>query len=94
MPYPNEAVSPIKAVTIQSAIEDFDPVLARLDALGTRATNCADRIIGPRPSAVDNNDKNPSSSHLVWAIQERRTRLVHIVDHLEAEMQRIENGLA
>lgn len=84
-----------RAPTLQSSIEDFDPVLGRLETLLTRTSNCADRIVGSRPSEVASNPKDaPSPPHLLFAVSERRARLVRMVDFLENEIGRIESGLA
>lgn len=97
MAYPNQAATEPKAAkppTIESSIEDFDPVLSRLEALASRALNCADRITGSRPSEVANSRDNPAPNHLIYAIQARRERMVRVADWFETEIQRIENGLA
>lgn len=83
-----------KQPNIQSAIESFDPAIKRLEVLIGRASACADRVIGSRPSAVEGIEKDPSPSHLVWAIDSRRERLSRAVDQLEIELQRIEGGLS
>ena len=79
--------------SVASSIEDFDPVIGRLETLANRAMVCGDRIGGARPSGVENGQKDPSPNHLLWAIQSRRERLVRVADYLEAEMARLENGL-
>jgi hypothetical protein len=81
-------------VTLQSSIEDFDPAIDRVEVLINRATNCADRITGTRPSEVGVTDKNPVASGLITAVQERRSRLARAVDRLESEVSRIESGLS
>lgn len=98
MAYPNTGETTIskvaKAATIQSAVDDFDPVIGRLETLANRINNCADRIVGGRPSEVENRKDDTSPNHLIFSIQARRDRLCRVVDHIEAEIQRIENGLA
>ena len=79
--------------SVASSIEDFDPVIGRLETLANRAMVCGDRIGGSRPSGVEGAPKDPSPNHLLWAIQSRRDRLVRAVDHIEGEMARLENGL-
>lgn len=82
------------SVTLQSSIEDFDPAIERVEVLINRATNCADRITGTRPSEVAGNEKNPLATGLISAVQERRSRLFRAIERLESEVGRIENGLA
>ena len=89
----NNAPVQARPVSMASSIEDFDPVIGRLETLANRATMCGDRIAGSRPSGVEGGEKNPSPNHLLFAISNRRDRLVRVVDHIEAEMQRIETGL-
>ena len=89
---PNAAVQ-ARSPSVASSIEDFDPVIGRLETLANRAMVCGDRIQGSRPSGVEGAAKDPSPNHLLWAIQNRRDRLVRVVDYIEAEMQRIETGL-
>ena len=83
-----------KSQTVLSSIEDFDPVLGRLESIAQKASGCAERITGPRPSEVSATEQPPSPNGLIYAVQERRSRLVRIVDYLESEMNRIENSLA
>lgn len=95
MAFQNETSAAVpKAATVLSAIEDFDPIIGRLETLLTRAASSADRIVGARPSPVEGAEKNPTPNHLIYAIQARRERLMRVADHMEAEMSRIENGLA
>lgn len=95
MAYQQEtSAAPIKADTIEAAIDAFDPVLGRLETLANRASNCSDRILGGRPTGVEAAEKPPTPNHLLFAIKSRRDRLVRVVDHLEAELSRIESGLA
>jgi hypothetical protein len=95
MAYANEgSATSIKPASVQSSLEDFDPVLARLEEIASRAAKCGDRIAGARPSEVGNEKDAPSPNHLIYAVQVRRSRLVRVVDHLENEIQRIESGLA
>ena len=83
-----------KRDTLQSIIENFDPLLNRMDAIISRTMSCADRITGSRPQASGTAEKNPEPNHLIWAVQARRDRLQRIVEMLEEEVTRIEGGLA
>lgn len=96
MAYANAGAEPkaIKPASIESSIEDFDPVLTRLESLANRASSCGDRLTGPRPTGVEGSKDAPAPNHLIYALQSRRERLVRVADHFEAEIQRIENGLA
>jgi len=84
-----------KQITVQSAIEDMDPALGRLESLADRARTCADRVTGPRPSAVSEEQK-PSDvpNGLIASAQYRRSRLVRTIDELESEIQRMEGSLS
>jgi hypothetical protein len=85
---------PTKPATLQSIIENFDPLIGRLEVLANRAANCGDRINGGRPQAGDTAEKAPEPNHLIWAAQARVARLSRIVDALDSELTRIENGIA
>lgn len=101
MAYHNDGPNPanyagstaVKPPTVQSALEDFDPIIGRLETLANRVTGCGDRIVGARPSEVEGNEKPPSPNHLIYALHARRERLLRVVNHIESEVQRIENGL-
>lgn len=82
-----------KPTTAFSAITDFDPVLGRLDQCVSRAFDIADKISGSAPSGVENAVDVPSPSNLIAQVQERRKRLVALVDRLESELARAANGL-
>jgi hypothetical protein len=84
----------IKPVTAVSAIEAFDPIFNRLGSLVDKVGHCADRVTGSRPSGVDPSKDAPPPSHLIAQIQERRARLLSLVDHLESEVQRLDIGLS
>lgn len=88
-----EAANIPKQDTLQSIVANFDPLLNRLDSLIGRAATCGDRIAGQRPESVGNGEKHPEPNHLIWALQSRRDRLAKIIDVLENEMSRIEQGL-
>lgn len=96
MAYSEGATAQLKTPNLQSAIEDFDPVIGRLETLVNRASGCSDRVVGSRPSEVAGNsrDQAPSPNNLIYAAHARRDRIVRAVDHLESEIQRLENGLA
>ncbi len=79
--------------SVSSAVEDFDPVLSRLESIGARAMLCADRLVGSRPSGVDKPETAPSPSHLLFSLQARRERLVRCADLLESELERIAQGI-
>ena len=79
--------------TIPTLLEDFDPVFGRLEALANRAQCCADRLVGSRPSEVGKAETNPAPSHLMYAVQARRERLVRAVDYMESEIERIANAI-
>lgn len=93
MAFTEQAAVSVKQLTINSVIENLDPLLGRLEELAGRATNCGDRIHGPRPNGVDAGEKNPSPGNLIGAIQLRRDRLSRAVEALENEIKRIEGGL-
>lgn len=83
-----------KPITASSALEQFDPVLSRLADLVGKITNCADRVSGSRPSPVEGAKDAPTPQHLIAQIQERRQRLVALVDHLEGEVARLDSGIS
>ena len=83
-----------KSPNLQSTIEDFDPVIARVEQLVERASNCGDRIVGSRPAEVNAAKDAPPPNNLIFAAQSRRSRLARAVDFLEQEISRIEGGLA
>ena len=91
--YPSTAPVQARPPSVASSVEDFDPVIGRLETLANRAMVCGDRISGSRPSGVEGAEKHPSPNHLLSAIAGRRDRLVRVVDNIEAEIQRIETGL-
>ncbi len=83
-----------KPSTLHSVIDSLDPILGRLESLAARTMSCGDRIVGSRPSAVEADPTEPAPNHLIWSLQARRERLQRVADNLEAEVSRIENGLA
>lgn len=82
-----------KAITAFSVIEDFDPVLSRLETLVQRASEISDKLIGARPVGIDGKEMPPTQSHLIAQIQDRRQRLVRAVDNLESELARASGNL-
>src|SRR5690348_16435416 len=80
-----------KQATIQSIIENFDPLIGRLEVLANRAANCGDKITGARPQTGRKDDNPPEPNHLIWAAQARASRLQRVIDVLESEIGRIEN---
>lgn len=94
MAMPGQVSAVSKPTTLHSVIDSLDPILGRLESLSARAMSCGDRIVGPRPSAVDSDPTEPAPNHLIWSIQSRRDRLSRCIENLESEIARIENGLA
>lgn len=94
MAYAEQAGTPVKLATVQSALASFDPALNRLNTILERATGCADKIVGTRPSPVPPQTDKVQAANLIAQIQDRRDHLVGLVDHLETEIQRIETGIS
>lgn len=92
---PANVGAPIQARTqsMQTSIEDLDPVIGRIEGLANRAMDCADKLLGSRPSEVAKDAPIPSPSHLMYSIQARRERLVRATDFLESEIARLADGL-
>ena len=84
----------IQPVTVNSALEDFDPVIGRLESLANTINTVADKLVGSVPEGVEKDQASPAPNSLIYAIQGRRNRLVRVVDHIERELRRIENGLS
>jgi len=99
MTYPNEndskyaASAAVKPATIQSAIDNFDPLIERIEKLAQAARNCANKIVGSQPSGVEVAKDVPPPNHLIFSIQARHDRLARASDVLESEMERIGRGL-
>ena len=97
--YPDKAIGAAtqnvsKPVTVNSALEDFDPVIGRLESLANSINGVADTLVGSVPEGVEKDQASPAPNSLIYAIQGRRNRLVRVVDHIERELRRIENGLS
>lgn len=80
---------------IESSISDLDPVLGRLEEMVTQAGLISDRVHGPSPRDPGSDKVNaPTPMGLLNALSVRCTRLVQLLDRLQAELNSIGNGLS
>ncbi|MFA5897735.1 MAG: hypothetical protein WC829_01350 [Hyphomicrobium sp.] len=97
-PYANQGAKSSatpKAETLQSLIENFDPLLTHLEQLVHRSSVCADRVCGPLPQEAGGTSSiSPEPNHLIWAARARQDRLNILLSRLSEQVVRIENGLA
>lgn len=93
MAYPIETTATPKQATLQSALNELDPIIDRLGKLAQRAMACGDQIVGTRANGGDDVEKSTHLNHLIYAVQARCERIARIARDLEAEIQRIESGL-
>jgi hypothetical protein len=84
--------------TSLTLIEDFDPLLHRLETLLTQLVIIGDRIGGSQPTSLGPKDGAanpvpPPPGHLIAALVRRREALLLLVDALETEIERIATGI-
>ncbi len=83
-----------RAITISTAIEDFDGVLDRASGYADRLQKLRDRIHGPQPKEVTGTPKGDASPQsVISAIHERRSRFVDILNWMESSIDGLEAGL-
>ncbi len=93
MAYTGETASEVKQSGISSAIDDLDRVLDRAGQYAERLQKACDRINGSRPSAANNEKISTPPQSIIGSINQRRSRLVSILDNIEQSITGIEGGL-
>ena len=87
---PNNA----KAATVSSAIDEFDPVINRVEDCLVRLNKLHDRVHGSRPAELTGEAAPAPSPHsLIDAVQRRRIRLAGLTDEIERVLLNIEGGI-
>jgi hypothetical protein len=84
--------------TSLTLVEDFDPLLSRLDSVLVQLNTVTDRVVGPRPTVLDKqaeaaHPSPPPPGHLMAALGRRREFLARLVDGLESEAARLGLGI-
>lgn len=83
----------VKAPSVGGAINDFDPVLERAAGYADLLHQLCDRVCGPHPEGVAESAKNVPPSSLIGSINERRSRLVDILDSIERSLNQLDPSL-
>lgn len=92
----NQASTAVSRPTIQTALNDLDPVLNQVEELVVQASKLADLVRGPAPRNGEdpkNTTASPMPPGLINALVIKRSRLVRAVARLQEELNSIENGL-
>ena len=93
MAYATGQANAVKHPNISDAISDFDPVLDRAQQYAERLQKIHDRILGPRPAEVGGNKLDAPPHSVIGSINERRSRLVAILDSIEQAVVGIESSV-
>lgn len=86
----------LRGPSIVGSISDLDPVIDRAHGYEERLAKIADRLCGPRPEEVRQGVDGKSGAipvSVIASINERRSRIVDILDGIERSLQTIENVL-
>jgi hypothetical protein len=88
------ANAPTPRATVTAGIEEFDPILERLDGLANRLGVLNVRINGQRPQADGEGKPDaPPPPTTITALQARRRRLSFLVETIGRELQEVEDGI-
>lgn len=80
--------------TVSTAIEGFDLPLDEAAQIADRLKKLLDRVRGPRPSDVVGKEQLEAPPHsLMTALNQRRSRLVAIVDGIRSATDGLESSL-
>ena len=85
----------VRGPSVIGSIEDFDAVLQRGDDYANRLSKISDRICGSGPAELlQPSHQGGAIPHSVIAsINERRSRLVELLDRIERSIGQLENVL-
>ena len=93
MAYATGQANAVRQPNISSSIDDFDPVIDRAQQYAERLQKVCDRIRGPQPSEVGGNKQDTPPHSVIGSINERRSRLVAILDSIEQAVVGIESSV-